>query len=72
MHYAYGVFSRGNRWAICLRLHDAKLQLREFGGGQIRRLSRFLYDEGSAWDAPTFAVLSDKIAEGQGEKVYWY
>jgi hypothetical protein len=72
MHYAYGVFSRGNRWAIHLRLQDAKLQLREFGGGQIRRLARSGYDEGSGWDAPTFAVLSEEVASGEGERIYWY
>ena len=72
MHYAYGVFSRGNKWAICTRLHDAKLQLREFGGGQIRRLPRSLYDQGSGWDAPTFAVLSDQVARGEGERIYWH
>ena len=71
MKYAYGVFSRGNKWRICLRLADAKVQLREFGDGQIRRLPRTLYDDGGSWDAPTFTVLSDHIATGQGERIYW-
>jgi len=71
MKWAYGVFSLGNRWAICTRLTDAKLQLREFGGGYIRRLPRTLYDDGGSWDAPTFTVLSDKIATGQGGRIYW-
>jgi len=72
MHYAYGVFSRGNKWAICLRLKDAKLQLREFGGGQIRRMPRSIYEQGSGWDAPTFTVLSDLVATGTGERIHWH